>query len=220
MILDALDTIVTEGTLVPWVIAVCIGLSIAFGFGLTFLYKYFKKKTGFSQDMPLSLILMPIGVCSIVMVSRVVGIESTTARTTLGFSFAGIFCITRFRSTQKDATDLIFISLSIILGFLCGFGYVCYSAIVAVISAIIIVIVKVTNLNESSKKEMTLKVVVPESLNFDNLFDDILNKYSTSWNLKKVKSTDFGTMFELSYILTIKDSINQKEFIDEIRERN
>ena len=220
MFLSILDSIVTESKLVPWVIAVAMGLTIIFGFGLALLYKFFKKKKGYETDLPISLILMPIGVGAIVMVSRVIGLESTTARTTLGFSFAGILCITRFRSTQKDATDLIFISLSIILGFLCGFGYVFYAAILAIVSAIIIVIINVTNFSLPSKKEMTLKVVVPESLNFDNLFDDTLNTYATSWELRRVKSTDFGTMFELTYNILLKDLSKQKELLDEIRQRN
>ena len=220
MFLSILDSIVTESKLVPWVIAVAMGLTIIFGFGLALLYKFFKKKKGYETDLPISLILMPIGVGAIVMVSRVIGLESTTARTTLGFSFAGILCITRFRSTQKDATDLIFISLSIILGFLSGFGYVFYAAILAIVSAIIIVIVNVTNFSLPSKKEMTLKVVVPESLNFDNLFDDTLNTYATSWELRRVKSTDFGTMFELTYNILLKDLSKQKELLDEIRQRN
>ncbi len=220
MFLSILDSIVTESKLVPWVIAVAMGLTIIFGFGLALLYKFFKKKKGYETDLPISLILMPIGVGAIVMVSRVIGLESTTARTTLGFSFAGILCITRFRSTQKDATDLIFISLSIILGFLCGFGYVFYASILAIVSAIIIVIVNVTNFSLPSKKEMTLKVVVPESLNFDNLFDDTLNTYATSWELRRVKSTDFGTMFELTYNILLKDLSKQKELLDEIRQRN
>ena len=67
---------------------------------------------------------------------------------------------------------------------------------------------------------MTLKVVVPESLNFDNLFDDTLNTYATSWELRRVKSTDFGTMFELTYNILLKDLSKQKELLDEIRQRN
>ena len=67
---------------------------------------------------------------------------------------------------------------------------------------------------------MTLKVVVPESLNFDNLFDETLQKYCLSYDLKKVKSTDFGTMFELTYIIKIKNEDHQKELLDEIREKN
>lgn len=220
MILSALDSIVTDTKIVPWVMALCIGLSVVFGFGLAFLYKFFKRKRGFSTDLPLSLILMPIGVCAIVMASRVIGLESTTARTTLGFSFAGILCITRFRSTQKDSTDLIFIMFAIILGFLSGFGYVLYAGIVAVLAAILILIVSFTKFSLPSPKEMTLKVVVPESLNFDNLFDETLKKYCLSYDLKKVKSTDFGTMFELTYIIKIKNEDHQKELLDEIREKN
>jgi hypothetical protein len=220
MILSVLDSIITDSTIVWWVVLVCLGLAVIFGFGLAALYKFFKKKIGFSTDLPLSLILMPIGVTAIVYISRIIGLESSTARTTLGFSFAGILCITRFRSTQKDATDLIFISTGIILGFLCGFGYVTYAAIVAVLVAIVIVCVYFTKFHLPSNKEFNLKVVVPESLNFDNLFDDVLNEYAQAWTMKSVKSTDFGTLFEITYVITLKDVNKQKELIDKIRERN
>ena len=109
---------------------------------------------------------------------------------------------------------------AIILGFLSGFGYVLYAGIVAVLAAILILIVSFTKFSLPSPKEMTLKVVVPESLNFDNLFDETLQKYCLSYDLKKVKSTDFGTMFELTYIIRIKNEDHQKELLDEIREKN
>jgi hypothetical protein len=109
---------------------------------------------------------------------------------------------------------------AIILGFLSGFGYVLYAGIVAILAAILILIISFTKFSLPSSKEMTLKVVVPESLNFDNLFDESLKKHCLSYDLKQVKSTDFGTMFELTYIITIKNKELQKELLDEIREKN
>lgn len=220
MILSILDSIITDSSIVWYQALLFLGLSIVFGFLSAWLYKFFKKKQGFSIDLPLSLILMPLGVTAIVYISRIIGLENQTARTTLGFSFAGILCLTRFRSIQKDATDLIFITTGIILGFLLGFGYVVYSIIVALLIAILIIIVHFTKFHLPSKKEYNLKIVIPESLNFDNLFDDILNEYTISWNMKKVKSTDFGTMFELTYLISLKDTDHQKEFLDKLRERN
>ncbi len=219
MILNALDTILTnELTLKTSII--CLITSLIFGLLLAVLYKFFKKKQGYSIDIPLALIILPIGVTAVVMISRVIGLNSTMDRTTLAFSFAGILCLTRFRSTQHDISDLTFMSSSIILGFVIGLGYILYAVITLIIIMIVITIVTITKFNAPSIKEMSLKIIVPESLNFDNLFDDILKESCKVYNLKSIKSTEFGTMFELSYVLTLKAGVNQHEFIDKIRERN
>ncbi len=219
MIQNALDTILTnELTLKTSII--CLITSLIFGILLAFLYKFFKNRQGYSIDIPLALIILPIGVNAVVMISRIMGLNSTIDKTALAFSFAGILCLTRFRSTQHDISDLTFMTTSIILGFIIGLGYILYALITLIIIILVIFIVTITKFNAPSIKEMQLKIIVPESLNFDNLFDDILEESCKAYNLKSIKSQEFGTMFELSYVLTLKDNINQHDFIDKIRERN
>ena len=219
MILNGLDTIL-ESEFKLGTTVICLCLSLAMGLGLAFLYRFFKRRQGFSIDMPIAIIIFPLIVCGIVMVSRIIGINSATERTTLGFSFAGLLAITRFRSNQKDATDLTFITIGIITGFINGLGYVVISMIIYAFAVITILLINLTKINVPSIKEMTLKVIVPENLNYDNLFDDILDDYCGVWNMKSVKTTEFGTMFELTFVLNFKDTSKQHEFIDKIRERN
>ena len=219
MILNALDTIL-DSKLELGVCAICIALTIAMSILLAAVYKFYKRRVGYEIDMPIAIIIYPLIVCGVVMVSRVIGLESTAARTTLGFSFAGLLAITRFRSTQKDAADLTFITSGIILGFLNGLGYVLFSTILFACVVLAVVVINVSKFNVPSIKEMTLKIIVPESLNYDNLFDDILDEYCRVWNMKSVKTTEFGTMFELTFVLSFNDSSKQHEFIDKLRERN
>ena len=61
---------------------------------------------------------------------------------------------------------------------------------------------------------------MPENLNYEELFDDILKKYTSSWKLAKVKTKEFGALFELSYNVVLLNDISQKKFIDELRVRN
>lgn len=219
MIQTAFDTILSTDLKISTTF-ICLGLSLIYGIVLAFLYKFFKKTSGYSTDIPLSLIIYPIVIAGIVMVSRVIGLNSASERTTLAFGFAGVLALTRFRSTQHDISDLTFISVSIILGFINGLGYILYSALVLLIAGAAILLVALTKFNAPSIKEMTLKIIVPEQLNFDNLFDDILTNSCKAYNLKSIRSTEFGTMFELNYVLTLKNDVNQHEFIDKIRERN
>lgn len=219
MIQTAFDTILSTDLKISTTF-ICLGLSLIYGIVLAFLYKFFKKTSGYSTDIPLSIIIYPIVIAGIVMVSRVIGLNSASERTTLAFGFAGVLALTRFRSTQHDISDLTFISVSIILGFINGLGYILYSALVLLIAGAAILLVALTKFNAPSIKEMTLKIIVPEQLNFDNLFDDILTNSCKAYNLKSIRSTEFGTMFELNYVLTLKNDVNQHEFIDKIRERN
>ena len=52
------------------------------------------------------------------------------------------------------------------------------------------------------------------------MFDDIFNEYTKKFRLIKVKSTNMGSMFRLTYNVTLKDSAKEKQMIDRIRERN
>ena len=51
------------------------------------------------------------------------------------------------------------------------------------------------------------------------VFDDVLKKYTSSWMFKKVKTKEFGSLFEITYTVVMKNE-NQKKFIDELRCRN
>lgn len=219
MLLQAFDTILDTNLEIGASI-ICLGLSLVYGLILAIIYKYFKRSSGYSTDIPLSLIIYPVAIAGIVMLSRVIGLNESSTRTTMAFGFAGVLALTRFRSTQHDISDLAFLSMTIILGFINGLGYILYAALILIIMAIAIIVVTITKFNAPSIKEMTLKIIVPEQLNFDNLFDDILTDSCKVYNLKSIKSTEFGTMFELNYVITLKNGINQHEFIDKIRERN
>jgi len=57
-------------------------------------------------------------------------------------------------------------------------------------------------------------------MNYQGAFDDILKKYTTNYQLCRVKTTDLGTLFELVYTVTMDNEKDEKEFIDELRCRN
>ena len=66
----------------------------------------------------------------------------------------------------------------------------------------------------------TMSVTIPEDLNYTEVFDDILNKYTKKHELKKVKTTNMGSMFRLTYDVILKDRALEKEMIDAMRVRN
>ena len=82
------------------------------------------------------------------------------------------------------------------------------------------ILISLTNFAAPKSQDMTLKITIPENLNYNGLFDTVLDKYTASWVLRRVKTTDFGTLFDLVYDVRVKTGADQKKFIDEIRTLN
>lgn len=95
-----------------------------------------------------------------------------------------------------------------------------YAVIFTIILCAVMIILDSLNFAMSKSKAMVLKITVPEDLNFEGVFDEILNTNTTSWNMVKVSTRDFGTLYELNYSIHLKNDVNQKKFIDSLRVRN
>ena len=69
-------------------------------------------------------------------------------------------------------------------------------------------------------KRYELKITIPEDLDCSGAFEDIFAEYTKKNELVKVKTTNMGSMFRLTYNVTLRDATREKEMIDRIRERN
>lgn len=209
--LSAFDSIL-ESTFKFKTCILILGLSLIVGvlFALTYCLK--KKKEGYTKDFPITLLLLPMVVSVIIYFVR----DNIAG----GISLAGIFALTRFRSEQRNTEDITYLFLSVALGLVIGLGYVLAAAILTVLFLLIIVLLSLFHFGEGSKKEMTLKILVPEDLNYDEVFDEVLARFCDTYYLKRVKTCDFGTMFELTYHVRMKNMKEQKALMDELRTRN
>jgi hypothetical protein len=84
----------------------------------------------------------------------------------------------------------------------------------------VILIINALKLDVQKKTHAKLKIIIPENLNYAHVFDEVFVKYTDQSHLSRVKTTDFGTMFELTYLIKLKANIDQKQMIDELRVRN
>ncbi|PYG87221.1 uncharacterized protein DUF4956 [Ruminiclostridium sufflavum DSM 19573] len=189
-----------------------LGASLLLGLIISLAYIHTHKKEGYSRSFVVTLIMLPAIISVIIML-----IGNNVAR---AFSLAGAFSLIRFRSAPGDPKDIAYIFFTLAVGLGCGMGYLAYSAIFAIMLCIVMIILNEISFAAPQTSSMQLKIIIPEDLNFQGLFDDILNKYTSSWNLKKVKTGDFGSIFEVVYSLNLKGEADQKKFIDELRCRN
>jgi len=189
-------------------------IAAALGLGLVISRVYIAthKKEGYSPSFTVTLIMLPAIISIIILL-----IGDNVAR---AFSLAGAFSLIRFRSAPGDPKDIAYVFFTLAVGLACGMNYVEYAALFAVILGSVMLVLEKVNYASPSNLGMVLKVTVPENLNYQSLFDDILAKYTDTWHMKKVKTTDFGTLFNVVYRIQLKKDCSQKDFLDELRCRN
>lgn len=191
---------------------IIITSSILLGIVISLAYLKTHKKDGYIPSFIISLIMLPTIISIIILL-----VGNNVAR---AFSLAGAFSIIRFRSTPGDTKDISYIFFKLAVGLASGMGYVGYAVIFTIILCAVMIILDSLNFAMPKSKAKVLKITVPEDLNFEGVFDEILNTNTTSWNMVKVSTRDFGALYELNYSIHLKNDVNQKKFIDSLRVRN
>ena len=139
-----------------------------------------------------------------------------------GVAVGGAFGLIRFRSAQGSADELVGILISMGSGIAFGMGYVAYGVMILIGLAMIYFLLSCVPLFEHKgmAKEQLLRVTIPESLEYNGAFDEIFNRYLKKHESAGVKTTAMGSMFRLSYKITMKNPDEEKQFIDELRTKN
>ena len=198
---------------ITWQNVLTVVLSAAaIGLIISLVYLFTHKKEGYSQAFCVSLILLaPI----VGMVIFVIGNNVATA-----FSLAGAFALVRFRSAPGDPKDIAFVFMSVTMGLTCGLGYWIWALLATALLVAIILVLHFTNYAGKNRETCELKITVPETLNYVGAFDETLQKYTTSYKMKRVKSVDFGALFEITFTVTLKDSKEIRAMLDDLRALN
>jgi len=110
--------------------------------------------------------------------------------------------------------------LAIGAGLIAGMGYLAYSLLFTVIASGIFLLYSLVNFGKGDQNYKTVQITVPEDLNYTGVFEEVFSQYATSYELTKVKTTNMGSLFRLSYNVRIQDPAKEKEMIDAIRCRN
>ena len=187
-------------------------VSLVLGLLLSIVYIFTHRKCGYMPSMPTTLIILPIVVATVIML---VGTNYASA-----FALAGVFTLVRFRSEPGDPKDISYIFASVAAGLCAGMGFVLYAAIICALLCIVLLVIYFTKFGEIKKTDLKLKILIPEDLNYEDAFNDIFSKHNVKASLDKVKTADFGTIYELVYRLSVPVDFKQKEFIDDLRTRN
>lgn len=197
----------TELTLTSFLI--CTGVSLLLGVGTALVAGYRSRST---QSLAVTLAILPAVVQAVIMlVNGSIG---------AGIAVAGAFSLVRFRSAPGTAQEIAAIFLAMAIGLATGMGYVGLAALLFLILAGAMLALTVLRFGQKEDAGRILKITIPEDLDYDGLFDDLFERYTTAHTLEKVKTTNMGTLYELRYRITLRQEPVPKVFLDELRCRN
>ena len=203
-----------------WIITalIIIGTTLVISAIFTFLVSLKLRGT---KGFFVTSILMPVIVSSIIAIMSIF-LSGTTNEAMRIVTIAVALGLIRFRSTNGRAEELLILFAGVAIGLIAGLGYVLFAAILAILVAAVYLLlasVKLFNGKKFSGEKM-LRITIPESLEYNEVFDQTFAHYLKSFELVEVKTTGMGSLFRLSYRIELKNKKEEKEFIDELRTKN
>jgi len=189
----------------------CILVSLCIGLFLALIYTY---RSRYTKSFVITLALLPAVVCVVIMM--------VNGNVGAGVAVAGAFSLVRFRSAPGTAKEIGTIFLAMGAGLIAGMGYLGYAVLFSLTLGLCMLLYNHFSLGLARKPipDKTLRITIPEDLNYSEVFSDLLEQYTTHWELIQVKTTNMGSLFKLIYNITLKDVTKEKEFIDALRCRN
>ena len=189
----------------------CLGVSLALGLVMALAYMY---RTRYTKSFVVTLALLPAVVCVVIML--------VNGNVGTGVAVAGAFSLVRFRSVPGTAKEICALFLAMGAGLIAGMGYLGFAVLFTLVMCVMFVLYNRLDFGSKKNSETfkTFSIVIPEDLDYSGIFDDIFAEYTLSHDLVRVKSTNMGSMFKLTYNVMLRDVTREKEMIDKIRCRN
>ena len=189
----------------------CLSLSLVLGLIMAFAYMY---RTRYTKSFVVTLALLPSVVCIVIML--------VNGNVGTGVAVAGAFSLVRFRSAPGTAKEICTLFLAMRAGLITGMGYLGFAVLFTAIMCAVFLLYNRIDFGSKNNDAVykTLSITIPEDLDYSEIFDDIFSEYTSRCDLAGVKTTNMGSLFKLTYDITLRDVKKEKEMIDKIRCRN
>ena len=189
----------------------CLGFSLALGLVMAFAYMY---RTRYTKSFVVTLALLPAVVCVVIML--------VNGNVGTGVAVAGAFSLVRFRSVPGTAKEICTLFLAMGAGLIAGMGYLGFAVLFTLVMCLVFTVYN--RLDLGAKKNAAVfkifTVTIPEDLDYTQVFEEVFAQYTRSWELIRVKTTNMGSLFKLTYQVELRDPAREKELIDRLRCRN
>ncbi len=187
----------------------CYLCPVVLGLVVTFAFTFRSRN---SYSLTYALALLPLAVAVVI---RIVNGDVGT-----GVAVAGAFSLVRFRSAPGSAKDIAAIFISMGVGLACGAGYIGLAILFTVVSCTLVIAYSFLGLGKTKKEVKELRILIPESLDYTDVFEDIFQEFTLSAEMVQVKTSNMGSLYKLTYDVVLKPGVSEKAMLDEIRCRN
>ena len=188
---------------------VCLGVALLLGIFIAFIYMY---RNTYTKSFVITLALLPAMVQTVIMLEN--------GNLGVGVAVMGTFSLVRFRSVPGSANEICAIFFAMAVGLATGMGLVFYAIAFTAIIGVAMLLYHTLRFGEGSANRRLLKIIIPEDLDYTDVFTDIFAKYTRTYRLERIQTTNLGSLFELRYTVMLKDVRQEKEMLDQIRQRN
>ena len=192
----------------PGKFLLCVGVSLVMGLILCLMVLWRSRS---SESFAITLALLPASVCVVIMM--------VNGNIGAGVAVAGAFSLVRFRSAAGTGREISAVFIAMGAGLIAGMGYLAYGVLFTLVLGGMMMAYTAVHLGGSRRDTQyrQLRITIPESLNYVNVFDPVLESYTSEYSLKQVKSTNMGSMFRLTYDIVIRPGLPEKNLLDELR---
>lgn len=189
----------------------CIGVALIVGLILAFAHMY---RSRYTKSFIVTLALLPAVVCVVIMM--------VNGNVGAGVAVAGAFSLVRFRSVPGTAKEITMLFLAMGAGLIAGMGYLGFAMLFTIVMCAFCIFYNYLDFGtrKNAARYKTLTITIPEDLDYTGVFEDILKEHCMSYDLVRVKTTNMGSLFRLTYDLVMKKEENEKKMIDQLRCRN
>ena len=207
--LNLFNSIIPSTGITPLGFIILVLAALVLGGILALIHTY---QNDYTKSFILTLAILPAVVCVVIlMVNGNIG---------AGVAVAGTFSLVRFRSAPGTAREIATIFAAMGMGLIMGMGYVGYAVLFTILIGLAMLIYTKFSIGDNKALRKILKITIPENLNYTDVFDEVLSKYTKSYRLKQVKTSNMGSLFKLNYEIVLSDPALEKEFLDDLRVRN
>ncbi|WP_392392083.1 DUF4956 domain-containing protein [Youxingia wuxianensis] len=207
--LDMLFESVTQNGISVQGVLFCTVVSLVLGICVACIYMF---RNSYSKSFVVTLALLPAMVQIVIML--------VNGNLGAGVAVMGAFGLVRFRSVPGTAREISSIFFAMAIGLATGMGYLGYAGLFLIIVGLATLGLSISNFGREKVGERELKITIPENLDYEGIFDDLFQKYTSQAQLIRVRTTNMGSLYELQYLIHLKGENISKEFLDELRCRN
>lgn len=204
------NSIFITGSLTWGNILLVLGLALLLGFAGSLYYT--KKNLTATRSFAFTLALLPLITATIIMV--------VNGNLGAGIAVAGSFSLIRFRSVQGSGQEILAIFLAAAVGLCLGAGYVAVACLLMVLCLAFHAVLSACKFGQAADNQREVRISIPESLDYDGLFEDLLDAHFAIHELIRVRTVEMGTAYQLIYRGVLRDPGAGKRFLDAVRERN